>query len=63
MRRAFGHGGVDELVDVVEAGDNVVIIMRPPGSGDEAPRSGSNVTTSREWHGAAPSRLMIHIAM
>ncbi len=30
MRQAFARGGVGELVEVVDAGDSVVVIMRPP---------------------------------
>ena len=30
MRQAFARGGVGELVDVIDAGDRVVVIMRPP---------------------------------
>ncbi len=39
IRRAFGRGGVGELVDVVGAGDRVVVIMRPPAEAGEPPRS------------------------
>ena len=48
MRRAFGRGGVGELVDVVDAGDRVVVIMRPPADGIEPPLFAANLTTFRD---------------
>jgi ketosteroid isomerase-like protein len=33
MRRARGRGGVGELVDMIPAGDKVVVIMRPMADG------------------------------
>jgi ketosteroid isomerase-like protein len=42
------RGGIGELVDVVDAGDRVVVILRPPATeeGDAALRA--NVTTFRD---------------
>ena len=57
MRRAFRRDGVGELVDVVAAGDKVVVIMRP--HGEDAPPV-ANLTTFRDGkvvemvHFAAP---------
>src|SRR3954447_18780780 len=39
------RGGRFELVDVVGAGDKVVVIMRPPADGDEPTAPVANVTT------------------
>jgi ketosteroid isomerase-like protein len=44
MQRAFGRGGVGELVDVVDAGDKVVVIMRPRGEDGAV----ANLTTFRD---------------
>lgn len=44
MKRAFGQGGIGTLVDVIGAGDQVVVIVRPaPGEPCIA-----NLTTFRE---------------
>jgi ketosteroid isomerase-like protein len=49
MRQAAAtRGGRVELVDVVGAGDKVVVIMRPPSDGDEPAPPVANVTTFRE---------------
>ena len=52
MRDAIERRGpMIELVDVVGAGDKVVVIMRPPGPDDQHEESGSpvaNVTTFRD---------------
>jgi ketosteroid isomerase-like protein len=48
MRRALGRGGVGELVDVVDAGDSVVVIMRPPAEHGEPPSLSANLTTFRD---------------
>jgi ketosteroid isomerase-like protein len=54
IRHAIDQGGVGELVDVVDAGDQVVVILRPfPDSGPVA-----NLTTFR--HGRAIE--MVHYA-
>jgi ketosteroid isomerase-like protein len=58
MRRAARRpGGIGELVDVVEAGEKVVVIMRPAGSGPgEGQGPTANLTTFR--HGKAVE--MVH---
>jgi ketosteroid isomerase-like protein len=48
MRRAREERGIGELVDVVEAGDKVVVIMRLTAIGDEQPTLTANVTTFRD---------------
>jgi ketosteroid isomerase-like protein len=46
QRRA---GPLPELVDVVEAGDRVVVVMQPPASAeDPAPQRTANLTTFRD---------------
>jgi ketosteroid isomerase-like protein len=47
MRRARGRGGVGELVDMIPAGDKVVVIMRPMADGEPGELS-ANVTTFRD---------------
>jgi ketosteroid isomerase-like protein len=48
MRQALSRGGVGELVDVVDAGDRVVVIMRPPADEGEPPSLAANLTTFRD---------------
>ncbi len=48
MRRARQRGGIGELVDVIDAGDRVVVVMRPPAEGAELPALRANVTTFRD---------------
>lgn len=48
MRRARERGRIGALVDVIDAGDRVVVIMRRPVSGDEPPGLAANVTTFRD---------------
>ena len=52
MQHALARRGPDiELVDVVEAGDKVVVIMRPQDAGDQGEEPASpvaNVTTFRD---------------
>jgi ketosteroid isomerase-like protein len=48
MRKARSRRGVGELVDVVEAGDKVVVIMRPPSERDEEAALSANLTTFRD---------------
>jgi ketosteroid isomerase-like protein len=48
MRRARARGGVGELVDVIDAGDKVVVIMRPPSGGGERAALGANLSTFRD---------------
>jgi len=48
MRRAESlRGGGFELVDVVDAGDQVVVILRPPPEGAEPAAPVANLTTFR----------------
>jgi ketosteroid isomerase-like protein len=47
MRRAFSRRGVGELVDVVGAGDKVVVITRPPDENGERANPSANLTTFR----------------
>lgn len=37
-----------ELIDVIDAGDSVVVVMQPPRQGDEMPTRRANVTTFRD---------------
>lgn len=48
MRRARANRGVGELVDVIEAGEKVVVIMRPSAVGNEPRRLTANLTTFRD---------------
>lgn len=48
MRRARSRRGVGELVDIVDAGEKVVVIIRPPASGDEPAALSANLTTFRD---------------
>jgi ketosteroid isomerase-like protein len=52
MRQALARRGPDiELVDIVDAGDRVVVIMRPQDpedQGDEPPSPVANLTTFRD---------------
>lgn len=44
IRLAREQGGVGELVDVIDCGDQVVVVMRPPGEGELR----ANLTTFRD---------------
>jgi ketosteroid isomerase-like protein len=48
MRHALGHQPVGELVDIVDAGDQVVVIMRVPVRRGEPPVLSANLTTFRD---------------
>jgi ketosteroid isomerase-like protein len=48
MRRAREQRGIGELVDVVEAGDRVAVIMRSTATDEEQPTLTANVTTFRD---------------
>ncbi|HEV3228687.1 MAG TPA: nuclear transport factor 2 family protein [Solirubrobacteraceae bacterium] len=49
IRQARSNGRVGELVDVIEAGERVVVVMRPPGAlADSADELRANVTTFRD---------------
>ncbi|MDQ6729655.1 MAG: nuclear transport factor 2 family protein [Actinomycetota bacterium] len=56
MRRARSAGGVGDLVDVISAGDKVVVIMRPPSQAGDPAALVANLTTFR--HGKVVE--MIH---
>ena len=47
MRRAHEHGRLGELVDVVDAGEQVVVIMQPPPQGAKPAQPVANLTTFR----------------
>ena len=47
MQRACGRGPIGELVEVIDAGDKVVVIMRRDGEGGE-PELIANLTTFRD---------------
>lgn len=48
MRRAQGRRGIGELVDVIDAGDQVVVIMRSKPEGAEPAALSANLTTFRD---------------
>lgn len=48
MQRRQGRGPIPELVDVREAGDKVVLVLRPPPTAGEEERLTANVTTFRD---------------
>ncbi len=48
MRQARIRRPIGELVDVIGAGDKVVVIMRPAPEGDEVPAEIANVSTFRD---------------
>ena len=48
IRRARSRRRVGELVDVVDAGDKVVVIMRPPSEDGEPAALSANLTTFRD---------------
>ena len=48
MRRAWGRRGPGELVEVVGAGERVVVIMRPAREGTGEPSPAANVSTFRD---------------
>ena len=48
MRRAWERRGPAELLDVVEAGEKVVVIMRPAPDGTGEPAPAANVSTFRD---------------
>jgi ketosteroid isomerase-like protein len=48
MRQALARGRLGELVDVLDAGDQVVVIMRPPPDAREQPTLSANLTTFRD---------------
>lgn len=48
MRQALAHRGVGELVDVIDAGHRVVVIMRPPSVAGDPAALIANLTTFRD---------------
>ncbi len=48
MRQAFGGSGPGELVDVIGAGDKVVMIIRPISAGGGLGEPSANLTTFRD---------------
>ena len=48
MRQARRRRGIGELVDVIEAGDKVVVILRPPSEPGEPAALSANLTTFRD---------------
>lgn len=48
MTRAWRVQPIGELVELIDAGDKVVVITRRPGDGDEPPVLSANVTTFRD---------------
>lgn len=47
MRQAHRRGAIGELVDVIDAGDRVVVVMQPPAAEGEEPELRANLTTFR----------------
>jgi len=48
MRQARVRRGMGELVDVIDAGDQVIVIMRPPSVDGESAELIANLTTFRD---------------
>jgi ketosteroid isomerase-like protein len=48
MRQARVHGRLGELVDVIDAGDQVIVILRPPSAGREPAEPIANLSTFRD---------------
>lgn len=48
MRRARFRGGIGELVDIIDAGDQVVVITLPPSVGGEPVEPIANLSTFRD---------------
>jgi ketosteroid isomerase-like protein len=48
MQQAFLQGGIGELVDVLGAGEKVVVIIRPPAERGERAAPIANMTTFRD---------------
>ena len=49
MRQARFRGGIGKLVDVVYAGERVVVVLQPPSpEGEETPQLRANLTTFRD---------------
>ena len=48
MRQAIAGNRLGQLIDVIDAGDRVVVVLQPPPSGDVVPPLRANVTSFRE---------------
>jgi ketosteroid isomerase-like protein len=48
MRQAAGRRGVGELIEIVDAGDKVVVIMRPPSKQGQHAALSANLATFRD---------------
>jgi ketosteroid isomerase-like protein len=48
MREAVRRRGLGRLVDVIDAGDQVIVVMQPAAAGDEQPAPRANLTTFRD---------------
>ena len=48
MRRVIDGGWVGRMVDVIDAGERVVVVMQPVPAGGKTPPLRANVTTFRE---------------
>lgn len=48
MGQALRRGRIGELVEVVDAGEKVVVVMRPPSEAGEPTALSANVTTLRD---------------
>jgi ketosteroid isomerase-like protein len=48
IRQAYARGGIGELVDVLDAGEKVVVIIRPPVTGEAQSPLVANLTTFRD---------------
>lgn len=48
MRQARSRRGLGELIDIVDAGERVVVIMRVPSKEDEPAAFSANLTTFRD---------------
>lgn len=48
MRAGMAQRRVGQLVDVIDAGDSVVVVMQPPAQDGETPSLRANLTTFRD---------------
>jgi ketosteroid isomerase-like protein len=48
MRQAYRRGGIGELIDVIDAGDQVVVVLRPQPDHGEDVELRANLTTFRD---------------
>ena len=65
--RARRGKGVGELLEVIDAGDRVVVVMQPPEQEGEVPSPRANVTTFRDGlvvemiHFESPEAALAHV--